>query len=40
MKLFGLPQQRRRLYLIASGKDFYPENILFEKHNGELNEFP
>ena len=29
-KYFGLPQQRRRLYLIAGGTDFFPENILFE----------
>jgi len=29
-KYFGLPQRRRRLYLMAGGKDFSPENILFE----------
>jgi len=29
-KYFGLPQQRRRLYVMAGGKDFHPENILFE----------
>lgn len=29
-KYFGLPQQRKRLYLIAGGKDFNPENVLFE----------
>ena len=29
-KYFGLPQQRRRLYVLAGGKDFFPENILFE----------
>ena len=29
-KYFGLPQQRKRLYLLAGGKDFNPEEILFE----------
>jgi DNA (cytosine-5)-methyltransferase 1 len=29
-KYFGLPQQRKRLYLLAGGKDFNPEDILFE----------
>lgn len=29
-KYFGLPQQRKRLYVIAGGKNFNPENILFE----------
>lgn len=29
-KYFGLPQQRRRLYLVAGGKNFHPENVLFE----------
>lgn len=31
-KYFGIPQQRRRLYVLASGKDFKPELVLFEKH--------
>ena len=39
-KYFGLPQQRKRLYVIAGGTDFYPENILFEKHLGKLAEYP
>ena len=42
-KYFGLPQQRRRLYVVAGGKDFSPENILFEKHErnfGELKKYP
>lgn len=39
-KYFGLPHQRRRLYLLAGGTDFYPENILFEKHLGTLSEYP
>ncbi|MCL2510481.1 MAG: DNA cytosine methyltransferase [Bacteroidales bacterium] len=29
-KYFGLPQQRRRLYLLAGDKNFNPENVLFE----------
>lgn len=29
-KYFGLPQQRRRLYVLAGDKDFYPENIIFD----------
>lgn len=33
-KYFGLPQQRRRLYVLAGGLDFYPENILFEFSKG------
>lgn len=30
-KFFGLPQQRRRIYVLGGGTDFYPENILFEE---------
>ena len=29
-KYFGIPQQRKRVYVIGGGKDFHPENILFE----------
>lgn len=29
-KYFGLPQQRKRIYVMGGGLDFYPENILFE----------
>lgn len=39
-KYFGLPQQRKRLYLLAGGKDFFPEKILFEHHTRELIEYP
>lgn len=30
-KHFGLAQQRKRLYVVAGGKDFFPENLLFEE---------
>ena len=30
-KYFGLPQQRKRLYVLGGGKKYYPENYLFEK---------
>ena len=39
-KYFGLPQQRRRLYVLAGGKDFFPEYVLFEKHEKALEEYP
>lgn len=32
-KYFGLAQQRKRIYVLGGGKDFYPENILFEVGN-------
>ena len=28
-KYFGLPQQRKRIYLLAGGKDFHPERVFF-----------
>lgn len=39
-KFFGLPQQRRRLYVVAGGKDFKPENVLFELHTQNLATYP
>lgn len=39
-KYFGIPQQRKRLYVVAGGKGFRPENVLFETHKGKLGEFP
>jgi len=39
-KFFGLPQQRRRLYLIAGGTDFFPENFLMEEHRSVFPEYP
>ena len=30
-KYFGLPQQRRRVYLLGGGKNFHPENVLLEE---------
>ena len=32
-KYFGLPQQRKRLYVMAGGKDFRPDQLLFEFDN-------
>jgi len=39
-KYFGLPQQRKRLYVLAGGTDFFPENVLFERHKNDLPEYP
>lgn len=39
-KYFGLPQQRRRLYVVAGGKDFHPEKVLFEIHKSSFPEYP
>lgn len=39
-KYFGLPQQRRRLYLLAGGKEFSPEKVLFEMHRNTLIDYP
>lgn len=38
-KYFGVPQQRKRVYLLASGKDFHPEDVLFEKNTKPLGNF-
>lgn len=29
-KYFGVPQQRKRVYVLGGGTDFHPENVLFE----------
>lgn len=39
-KYFGLPQQRKRLYVLAGGKNFNPEAVLFEIHNNPLQNYP
>lgn len=39
-KYFGLPQQRRRLYVLAGGTNFYPESVLFEEHKRPFEEYP
>ncbi|MDF0706292.1 DNA cytosine methyltransferase [Flagellimonas okinawensis] len=35
-KYFGLPHQRKRLYVLAGGKDFKPDQILFEFDNKDI----
>lgn len=39
-KYFGLPQQRKRLYLLAGGKSFEPETVLFESHHIDFPNYP
>lgn len=39
-KFFGLPQQRKRLYVLAGDIDFHPEDVLFERNTKELQDFP
>lgn len=39
-KYFGIPQQRKRVYVLAGGTDFYPENILFDQYIHELVTYP
>lgn len=39
-KFFGLPQQRKRLYLLAGDINFHPEDVLFERNTGILQEYP
>lgn len=39
-KFFGLPQQRRRLYVVAGGIDFKPEDVLFEIHRNTFPQYP
>lgn len=35
-KYFGLPQQRRRLYVLAGGKNYRPDQVLFEFDNQDI----
>ncbi len=35
-KYFGLPQQRKRLYVLAGGKNFKPDQVLFEIDNKDI----
>ena len=35
-KYFGLAQQRKRLYVLAGGKDFRPDQVLFEFDNKNI----
>ncbi|MBW6482425.1 MAG: DNA (cytosine-5-)-methyltransferase [Vicingaceae bacterium] len=35
-KYFGLPQQRKRLYVLAGGKGFKPDQVLFEFDNKDI----
>lgn len=35
-KYFGLPQQRKRLYVLAGGKNFRPDEVLFEFDNKNI----
>lgn len=35
-KYFGLPQQRKRLYVLAGGKDFRPDQVLFEYDSQDI----
>ena len=39
-KYFGLAQQRRRLYVLAGGTDFFPERVLFEMHRKPYTNYP
>lgn len=39
-KYFGVPQQRKRIYLLAGDIDFHPENILFEQGYPGNSEYP
>lgn len=39
-KFFGLPQQRKRVFVLASDREFHPENVLLEEKVNEFIDYP
>lgn len=39
-KYFGLAQQRKRLYVVAGGRESHPEAVLFELHTAKIADYP